>query len=144
MKRNFDLWLGKFQKSIADYGYYVDFGKVYTNVEAIKVELNILNSLIGSKNIEHEFAMLLKSYPNILKCIPVILAVREKEISATDDLGSFDYNFDKMNYSIEMYQYFMRKTGIFELLETHIISNLVDYVTGVEVGLNSNGRKNLN
>lgn len=46
-----------------------------------------------------------------------------------------------MNYSIEQYKTFMRKTGIFDLMENHIISSLVDYVTGIETGLDSNGRK---
>ena len=49
MKRNFNEWLKTFKSSICDYGYYVDFEKVYGNIENIKVELNILNSLIGSK-----------------------------------------------------------------------------------------------
>lgn len=53
--RDFNAWLSTFRASIADYGYYVDFPKIYKNVEKIKVELNILNSLIGSKNIEEEF-----------------------------------------------------------------------------------------
>ena len=55
MKRDFNSWLETFRKSICDYSYYVDFEKVYGNVESIKVELNILNSLIGSKNIESDF-----------------------------------------------------------------------------------------
>lgn len=52
MKRNFNDWLKTFKSSICDYSYYVDFEKVYSNIENIKIELNILNSLIGSKNIE--------------------------------------------------------------------------------------------
>ena len=47
-----------------------------------------------------------------------------------------------MNYSAEQYKVFMRKTGLFDLIANHIISNLVDYATGVETGLDSNGRKN--
>ena len=53
--RNFDEWLSKFRPSISSYDYYIDFEKVIKNVDEIKVELNILNSLIGSKNIEDEF-----------------------------------------------------------------------------------------
>ena len=53
--RDFDAWLAGFRPSIADYKYYVDFNKVFNNVDAIKIPLNILNSLIGSKNIEEEF-----------------------------------------------------------------------------------------
>lgn len=53
--RDFDEWLSKFRASISSYDYYIDFEKVVRNVDEIKVELNILNSLIGSKNIEEDF-----------------------------------------------------------------------------------------
>lgn len=142
MSRNFSEWLSKFRSSIANYGYYVDFEKVHRNVDGIKIELNILNSLIGSQNIENDFENLVARYPETLKCIPLLLAVREKEIYAIDGDGEFTYNFKKANYSVEQYKIFMRKTGLFDLLEKHIISNLIDYATGVETGLDSNGRKN--
>ncbi len=140
--RNFDEWLSKFKSSISDYSYYIDFSKVHRNIDKIKVELNILNSLVGSKNIEMDFEHLIEKYPEILKCIPLLLAVRHNEIYATDKEGEFKYSFKKMNYSTEQYKVFMRKTGLFNLMEKHILSNLVDYATGVETGLDSNGRKN--
>ena len=142
MKRNFNEWLGEFRESIADYGYYIDFPKIHKNVDAIKVELNILNALVGSQNIEQEFDDIIAKYPETLKCIPILLAVRSNEIYEIDEDGEFTYNFKKMNYSIEQYKVFMRKTGLFDLIANHIISNLVDYATGVETGLDSNGRKN--
>ena len=142
MKRDFKEWLKTFRNSICDYSYYVDFNKVYGNVETIKVELNILNSLIGSKNIEADFEKLLTDYPQVLKCIPVLLAVRGREIYTIDGDGEYLFNFKKMNYSVEEYKMFMKKTGLFSLISEHVINNLVDYVTGVEVGLDSNGRKN--
>ena len=142
MKRDFKEWLKTFRNSICDYSYYVDFNKVYGNVETIKVELNILNSLIGSKNIEADFEKLLTDYPQVLKCIPVLLAVRGREIYTIDGDGEYFFDFKKMNYSVEEYKMFMRKTGLFSLISEHVINNLVDYVTGVEVGLDSNGRKN--
>ena len=140
--RDFDKWLAAFRPSIADYKYYVDFDKVFANVEAIKIPLNILNSLIGSKDIEKEFEAILKRYPETLKCIPILLAKRELEIMAMDDEGQFNFNFNRMNYTVSDYTKFMRKTGLFDLMENHIVNNLVDYVTGVETGLDSNGRKN--
>lgn len=140
--RDFMTWLSGFRGSIADYGYYIDFEKVHRNVEGIKVELNILNSLIGSKNIEAEFEALLEKYPEILKCIPLLLAVRANEIYAIDGDGEFTYEFKKSNQSVEQYKIFMHKTGLFDLMTNHIINNLVDYATGVETGLDSNGRKN--
>lgn len=140
--RNFNDWLATFRSSIADYGYYIDFTKVHNNVDKIKIELNILNSLIGSHNIESDFEDLLKKYPEILKCIPLLLAVRTNEIYAVDGDGEFTYNFKNLNYSVEQYKIFMRKTGLFDLIQNHIINNLVDYATGIETGLDSNGRKN--
>ena len=140
--RDFTTWLSDFRDSITDYKYYIDFEKVHRNVESIKVELNILNSLIGSKNIEADFEALIEKYPEILKCIPLLLAVRSNEIYAIDSDGEFTYKFKKPNMSAEQYKVFMRKTGLFDLMANHIINNIVDYVTGVETGLDSNGRKN--
>lgn len=142
MERDFDSWLDQFRPSISNFGYYINFEKVYENVDEYKIELNIMNSLIGSKNIEADFRSLVSRYPEILKCIPTLLAVREREIYAMDENGSHTYDFKNYRDSIDNYVYFMRKTGLFELISKHIINNLVDYATGVEAGLDSNGRKN--
>ncbi len=148
MPREFNKWLSGFRDSIADYGYYIDFEKVHRNVENIKVELNILNSLIGSKDIESDFESLMRKYPEVLKCLPLLLAVRANEIYCQDENGGYLFQFDFGKYPpnshahYEKYKYFMRETGLFDLLENHIVNNLVDYATGVETGLDSNGRKN--
>lgn len=140
--RDFDVWLRKFKGSIAGYDYYSNFDKVVTNVEKVKIELNILNTLIGSRNIEEDFENIIAKYPETLKCIPLLLAVRNNEIYAQDGDGEFTYNFDVMNHSIGQYKMFMRKTGLFDLIANHLVNNLVDYALGVETGLDSNGRKN--
>ncbi len=148
MPREFSTWLSGFRDSIADYGYYIDFEKVHRNVDNIKIELNILNSLIGSKNIEADFEGLMRKYPEVLKCIPLLLAVRANEIYCQDENGGHLFQFDFGKYPpnshayYAKYKYFMRETGLFDLLENHIVNNLVDYATGVETGLDSNGRKN--
>lgn len=148
MKRNFNVWLSNFRQSIANYNYYVDFEKVYAHIDLIKVELNILNSLIGSQNIEQDFFALLEKYPEILKAIPILIAKRENEIFCQDNNGGKSYSFSPQYFSsqnglsVDDYIYFMKKTGLFNLISNHIINNLVDYVMGVEVGLDSNGRKN--
>ncbi|MDD6890107.1 MAG: type II restriction endonuclease [Bacteroidales bacterium] len=140
--RDFNRWIANFRPSIANYEYYVDFKKVFSNVDELRIPLNILNSLIGSKDIESDFKKVATAYPETLRCIPILLAKRENEIMAMDEKGSYTYRFDKPNYTIDEYATFMRKTGLFDLIGRHIINNLVDYVTGVEVGLDSNGRKN--
>ena len=142
MSRNFNDWLSIFKTIISDYTYYVDFEKIYKNVDKVKVELNILNALIGSKNIEEEFQNILIKYPEVLECIPLLLAVRSREIFVKDEINEYLFKFDKMVYSIKDYIKFMEESGLFDLLQNHIINNLYDYVLGIEVGLDSNGRKN--
>ena len=109
MKRDFEKWFNTFTDTIASYDYYVDFNKVYSNVNDIRIELNILNSLIGSSNIKNEFENILKKYPEIIKCIPILIAVREKEIIAMDEKGKVIYNFRNAVNDIKQYSYFMEK-----------------------------------
>lgn len=81
-------------------------------------------------------------YPETLQCIPLLLAVRGYEIYVQDEDGAFLYNFKKMNYSVEQYEIFMRKTGLFDMIANHLVNNFVDYALVIETGLDSNGRKN--
>lgn len=142
MQRDFTRWLSTMRESIANYTYYVEFETVYKNANEVKIELNMLNSLIGSKDIEADFVALATKYPSVIRCIPILIAKRESEIFCMDDDGAYKFNFNKKNYSLDEYAMFMRKTGLFELMSSHLVNNLYDYVLGVEVGLNSNGRKN--
>lgn len=142
MKKSFKNFMDSMINDIADYKYYVNFEKVYSNVDKIKVELNILNSLIGSQNIEEEFKNLVLKYPDTLECIPILLAVRSTEVYVKTEIKEYLYNFRTIIYSMDDYIKFMRETGLFDLLQNHIINNLYDYVLGVEVGLDTNARKN--
>lgn len=140
--RDFNKWLKTFKSTLADWTYYTDFEKIYKNVNDIKIELNILNSLIGSKNIEEDFKVLVEKYPEVLKVIPILLAKRDDTIEIITQEGDIIFDFKEPNFSAIEYSIFMRNTGLFDLLENHIISDLTDYVKGVEVGLDTNARKN--
>ena len=142
MNRDFNEWFSHFKSSISNYAYYVDFDKIYKNVDKVKLELNILNSLIGSEKIEDDFQNIIIKYPETLECIPLLLAVRSSEIFVKDEINEYLFNFKKLVYSVDDYIRFMRESGLFDLLQNHIINNLYDYVLGIEVGLDSNGRKN--
>ena len=141
--RDFNNWFSTFTDSIYTYSYFTDFKKIYKNLSNIKVELNILNSLIGSQDIEKDFQNIIKKYPETTKCIPILLAIRQKEIIVNDNTDRHLINFTiSKNTDIKLYIKFMQETGLFDLLSKSKIKSLQDYVTGIEVGLDSNARKN--
>ena len=143
MARTFESWFSTFKTSISGYDYYIDFNTVYRNAETYKVELNMLNTLIWSLDIKADFEKLLDWYPTILKCIPILLAVRQSEIFVLDEnWEELNYDFKTKVYTTEQYSTFMEKTWLFWLLKNHLISNCYDYVLWVECWLNSNARKN--
>lgn len=142
-RRQFEPWLETMRPSINTYGFYTDFTKVDMNVLSIRVSLNLLNALIGAEDIENDFLKIISKYPETLEVVPILLAKRENEIYCQDEAkGNILYNFKKKNCTNEQYAYFMKQTGLFDLLQKKKINNLVDYVYGVEVGLDSNARKN--
>lgn len=140
--RDFNEWISNFKDSIATWKYYTDFEKVYRNTDKIKDELNVLNGLIGADDIESEFRRIVNKFPAVLNVIPILIAKRENEIKITDADRNYIFNFKNPNYLIDDYVKFMDKTGLFDLLQNHMIHSLVDYVMGVETGMDTNGRKN--
>ncbi len=142
-RRQFGPWLETMRPSINTYKFYTDFEKVDMNVLSVRVSLNLLNALIGAEDIENDFLKIISKYPETLEVVPILLAKRENEIYCQDEArGNILYNFKKKNCTNEQYAYFMKQTGLFDLLQKKKINNLVDYVYGVEVGLDSNARKN--
>lgn len=142
--RDFDEWLAQFKPTISSYDYYVDFDKAVAKAYKWKPELHLMNSLLGSKNIEADFIALMRKYPDVLNVIPTLIAVRATEVPIyeTGVLAYFQFGAKKGTMRPQDYVDFMRSIGLFGLMEDHTITNLQDYVTGVEVGLDSNGRKN--
>lgn len=141
-ERVFEEWFGNFKETVRAYNYYTNFENVYANASEFKEEINILNSLVGSKKIEEDFLNLIKKYPEVKKAIPILIATREKMLRCADEKGEVFYNFQNQNIPDEQYAYFMQKTGLFDLLANHVMSNLYDFILGVNVGLDSHGRKN--
>ncbi|WP_264229529.1 type II restriction endonuclease [Acholeplasma laidlawii] len=140
MKRSFDGIIESIKEGLSTYDYFVDFKKVFSKVEHIELKLNTLNYLIGKDNFDEAFKVLLEEHPNIITVIPVLLAVRENNIQVLDEvMKSYNFNYYDPNVN---YIEFIRKTGLIDLFYDKRIKNLVDYVTGVEVGLDTNSRKN--
>lgn len=140
-------------KGITQWNYFVNWDKVYRNVTPFERELNLLNVLLGKEDVEKELTDLILEYPKVVNAIPLLLAIRfknkaEQKINLLTDPINFEYDLfdlsikkpnkeEAKNISI-----FFNKTGLGSLVKDEKIKNFVDYVTGVEVGLDSNGRKN--
>lgn len=143
MSRDFETWMGNFKDFIASYDYYADWDTIFKRADKFKFELNALNSLVGSEDIRGDFIELVGKQPCIRRAIPILLAKREPRILVYDqNRGDLVFDFSDENLSAQACALFMEQTGLFDLISNHISNNLYDYVTGIEAGLNSNGRKN--
>lgn len=149
----FNYLISTLKDSIKGWDYFVNWNKVNTNVKNVEVSLNILNYLIGKDDIKKEFKMLLTQYPKVVQAIPILIACREttfKILKSKDnknidfEVETYDFNKTKnlSEEEINRIADFCENTGIFKLLQDRHMKNLVDYVRGIEVGLDSNGRKN--
>ncbi len=141
-----------FLNSLADtnrgFDFYVDWNKVKSNIEHFKIEIGILSSLAGSSNPSYELKELIEKYPEVVKVLPLIIAVRDRSLKVLEETSilqsssSFEFT-PKSQYSeaeINHIVRFCEKTGILELMK--IVQILRDYLLGVEVGLDTHARKN--
>ncbi len=127
--------------------YYVNWEKVVKNTEKYELELNTLNYLIGKKDIESEARHLFNNQPELLKTVPALIACRNKDLDVLqingDDLNTVNLNFNDIDkYNIDGYIEFLTDCGLLNFLKNHAKKSLVDYVYGVESGIDSNARKN--
>lgn len=144
MKKDFNHLVSTFRSSIKTWDYFVNWNKVFTNSASFEIALNKLNYLLGKDDLQGEFYRLYESNPDIAKALPVLLAVRENNLEiynkTSKELESYDFSGE--GGDVNKYFEFLDKSGLIKLFQRDGIKNLVDYVIGVEVGLDSNGRKN--
>jgi len=147
----FNYFMENIRTSIKTWDYFVNWEKVNQGIEKVKIELNILNSLIGADNLEKEFVALIQEYPKVIKILPILLAVRDNKLEIMKNYEKLNLNYDIFDFQTnkkinekeaENYFIFLKKSGLVQLFENKKIKNFVDYVFGTEVGLDSNGRKN--
>ena len=149
----FNYLIKNLKPSILLWSYFVNWDKVFTNTKKIEVALNNLNYLIGKEDFDNEFRYLLKENPKLAKVIPS-LAVRDGKNTikfkilvdySRKKLVYEDYDFSNpnpTNQEIERYLNFVKESGLKDLITSKKVKNLVDYMMGVEAGLDSNARKN--
>lgn len=149
-----DSIVEKFHATIVDtnrsFDFFVDWDKVMRHVEEHKIEFNILNSLIGSKNFEGDLRKILLNYPNVLPVIPILLAIRELNFKVIRNFESRDINIVNYDFTpraltpqeIDDIVDFFDKTGLKRFFLEMGPKSIQDYVTGVEVGMDTHARKN--
>ena len=142
----FEYMLASLKDTIRTYDFFVAWEKVLGNVSQIEVSLNIMNSLIGKDDISKRLKELIKEYPQIVSVIPILIAVRGLNIKVVEVGGDIEYSFAKRtSYSddeINKIVFFAEECGLLKILSDKNVKNLVDYCIGVEVGLDTNARKN--
>nr|WP_161869519.1 type II restriction endonuclease [Enterococcus diestrammenae]KAF1298211.1 restriction endonuclease [Enterococcus diestrammenae] len=128
--------------------YYVNWQKVIRETRKFELELNTLNYLIGKDNIYEETLRLFSQQPNLIKAVPSLIACRDKkfEVLSIDDFDNMEFyqiDFKHIDTSnIKKYVDFSDEAGLLDFLKNEAKLSLVDFVYGVETGLDSNGRKN--
>lgn len=136
--------IGTLKETIKSWDYFVNWKKVIHNYREVERSLNLLNTLVGKENIEEEALALLTDYPQIIGVVPALLAEREKKISLLVTPNNFDarrFDFSKPMPAKDGVL-FLKESGFLKLISDRSIKSIPDYFIGVEVGLDSNGRKN--
>ena len=150
----FEYLIETLTDSIFTWDYFVDFEKVKKNIRLIEKELNLLNVLIGKRDIEKEFISLISEYPNVRKVLPILIAIRNnklKDLKIIDDFEElkseskielFNPNTELTSELKEDLLIFFKESGLKEIFQDKDVKNIVDYCFGVEVGMDTNARKN--
>jgi len=147
----FEYIVTTLKESNTRWDYFVDWNKVFSRVNKIKSDLSILNTLIGTDDFDQAFKNLIRKNPAIQAVIPALIASREKRFNILTEYGDTELKYETFfftdNYfpsdeDIDKALRFVKKTGTKQLFDKKIINNIADYMVGVEVGLNSSGRKN--
>lgn len=140
----FSYLISTLKETIKSWDYFVNWKKVIHNYREVERSLNLLNTLVGKENIEDEALSLLTDYPQIIGVVPALLAEREKKISLLVTPNNFEvrrFDFSKP-MSAKDGVLFLKESGFLKLISDRNIKSIPDYFIGVEVGLDSNGRKN--
>ena len=141
-KEQFDLFISQLQETNQTLDFFCDFDKISQNVEDIKLSLCMLNSLIGSSDLRKSVETIWKCDKSAFGVMDILIAVRsENKKKVLDNLGQCVV-LDTLFNSVDGVMEFLENTGLAEIFQSKKINDLVDYVFGIETGLDTNARKN--
>lgn len=142
MSEKFKIFLSQLSETNATLDYFTDFGKIVTNTNKISIKLNQLNYLIGKADLRKAIEELYQENPNVFEVLDILIAVRRKEKKKTINSEGKIVLLETYFASLEQIIEFIENTGLGNVFKDKNITNLVDYVFGIEAGLDTHGRKN--
>lgn len=138
----FDVFLSQLKETNATLGFFTDFSKVSSSVAKIAVKLNQLNYLLGKDNLRAAVELVYNENPKAFEVLDILVAVRKKDKKLVLNKKFQPVLLESYFNDVDSICKYIEGTGLGEVFRSKKITNLVDYVFGVEVGLDTNARKN--
>lgn len=142
MAKDFEKFMSQLSKTNATLDFFSDFKKIRNNVSEIALSLNSLNFLLGKENLREAVTMLWNRDKKAFEVLDILIATRRKDKKKFIDNDGKPCLISSLFTSIDGVMKFLEETGLAEVFMRKDVKDLVDYVFGVEVGLDTNARKN--
>ena len=142
MEKDFEKFMSQLLESNLSLDFYSDFDKIRSNVEQMEISLNSLNYLLGKQDLKKAVELLWQRDKSVFDALDILIATRRKENRTFIDDNGQVHKVCSLFTSVEGVITFLEKTGLADVFRNEEIHNLVDYVFGVETGLDTNARKN--
>ena len=142
MMTPFQLFISQLSETNATLGYFTDFAKIRSNVKKIAIKLNQLNYLIGKTDLKEAINDLYQENPKVFEILDILIAIRKNKKAKTFNNQGEIVALDSYFHSPDKIFEYIQETGLAEVFQNKDVTNLVDYVFGIEVGLDTNARKN--
>ncbi len=142
MLKDFNKFMSQLKETNQTLDFFCDFEKISQNVEDIKLSLCMLNSLIGAADLRGSVETIWKRDPKAFSVMDILVAVRTRDKKKIIDSVGNCVPLESMFTSVDSVLIFLEKTGLGDILQHQKVKDLVDYVFGIETGLDTNARKN--
>jgi type II restriction enzyme len=142
MSEQFKTFLSQLSETNATLDYFTDFKKIKSNVNKISIKLNQLNYLIGKENLKEAVYELYQENPKVFEVLDILIAIRKNKNAKTFNNKGKIVSLNTYFTTPELILEYIEETGLADLFRNKDVTNLVDYVFGIEVGLDTNARKN--
>ena len=142
MSKDFDKFMSQLQETNQTLGFFCDFDKISANVDNIKLSLCMLNSMIGTTDLRRSVETIWNRDRSAFSIMDILIAVRSEGKKVVLNSAGDCIVLDRLFTSIDGVLEYLEGTGLADLFRQKKIKDLVDYVFGIETGLDSNARKN--